>query len=106
MQVEVCLRISLESGLFSLDIAHILFPHILGQQPDLHVFQGAVNEPAPGDHPRGIGNGGIAEVAQLPVSAEEKEEKPRLCYGLAIALGTVFYIFLESTGFNFNILNA
>ena len=42
----------------------------------------------------------------FPVSEEEKEERPRLCYGLAIALGTVFYIFLESTGFNFSLLNA
>ncbi len=39
----------------------------------------------------------------IPIPADENEKKPRLCYGLAIALGTLFYIFLESYGYRFPI---
>ncbi len=39
----------------------------------------------------------------IPIPADENEKKPRLCYGLAIAFGTLFYIFLESYGYRFPI---
>ena len=35
------------------------------------------------------------------VPADENEEKPKLCYGVAIALGTLSYMFLELSGYNF-----
>jgi prepilin peptidase CpaA len=37
----------------------------------------------------------------IPDTEGIKENKPRLCYGLAIALGTGIYIFLDTTGYGF-----
>jgi prepilin peptidase CpaA len=37
----------------------------------------------------------------IPDTEERSKKRPRLCYGLAIALGTVIYILLDSTGFRF-----
>lgn len=37
----------------------------------------------------------------IPIPAEDSEEKPRLCYGVAIALGTIFYVMLTSYGYKF-----
>ena len=35
------------------------------------------------------------------ISASKKEEGPKLPYGIAIALGTLFYVFLEFSGYEF-----
>jgi prepilin peptidase CpaA len=37
----------------------------------------------------------------IPIPAAEDEQKPKLCYGIAIALGTLSYMFLELSGHNF-----
>lgn len=37
----------------------------------------------------------------IPIPAAEDEKKPKLCYGIAIALGTLSYMFLELSGHNF-----
>jgi len=37
----------------------------------------------------------------IPIPAPEDEEKPRLCYGIAIALGTLLYILLVLSGYKF-----
>jgi prepilin peptidase CpaA len=37
------------------------------------------------------------------IPADESEKKPRLCYGIAIAIGTLFYIFIEGFGYQFPI---
>ena len=37
----------------------------------------------------------------IPIPATEDKEKPKLCYGVAIALGTLFSILLESSGYVF-----
>lgn len=37
----------------------------------------------------------------MPVEADEVIEKPRLCYGVAIAVGTFVYIMLKSWGYQF-----
>jgi prepilin peptidase CpaA len=37
------------------------------------------------------------------IPADESEKKPRLCYGVAIAIGTLFYVFLEGFGYKFPI---
>ena len=37
----------------------------------------------------------------IPIPGAEDEKKPRLCYGVAIALGTFLYIFLELSGHEF-----
>ena len=34
----------------------------------------------------------------IPIPADESIEKPKLCYGLAIAIGTIFYILLDILG--------
>ena len=34
----------------------------------------------------------------IPIPSPEEENKPRLCYGVAIALGTMIYVFVETTG--------
>jgi prepilin peptidase CpaA len=34
----------------------------------------------------------------IPIPENKDEKKPKLCYGLAIALGTFFYIFLKLSG--------
>ena len=39
----------------------------------------------------------------IPIPAAEDEKEPKLCYGVAIALGTLSSIFLESTGYVFAI---
>jgi prepilin peptidase CpaA len=39
----------------------------------------------------------------IPVPAPEGQEKPRLCYGIAITLGTSLYILLELSGYTFMI---
>ena len=39
----------------------------------------------------------------IPIPADESEKKPRLCYGVAIAIGTLFYVFLEGFGYQFPI---
>ena len=36
----------------------------------------------------------------IPIPAPEDEEKPQLCYGLAIAIGTSLYILMELSGYN------
>ncbi len=35
----------------------------------------------------------------IPIPAAETEKKPKLCYGVAIAIGTLFYIFLNYYGY-------
>jgi prepilin peptidase CpaA len=35
------------------------------------------------------------------IPAAKDEKKPKLCYGIAIALGTLLYVFLELSGYNF-----
>jgi len=35
----------------------------------------------------------------IPIPEDSNEKKPRLCYGIAIALGTLFSVFLEFSGF-------
>jgi prepilin peptidase CpaA len=37
----------------------------------------------------------------IPDTEERSKKRPRLCYGLAIALGTGIYVFLDTTGFRF-----
>ena len=37
------------------------------------------------------------------IPADESEKKPKLCYGIAIAIGTLFYIFIEGFGYKFPI---
>ncbi|RZB37646.1 MAG: prepilin peptidase CpaA [Desulfobacteraceae bacterium Eth-SRB2] len=37
----------------------------------------------------------------IPIPADESEKKPRLCYGIAIAIGTLFYVFIEGFGYQF-----
>ena len=37
----------------------------------------------------------------IPIPAPEDEYKPKLCYGLAIAIGTSLYILLELSGYKF-----
>ncbi|MBW2566077.1 MAG: prepilin peptidase [Deltaproteobacteria bacterium] len=37
----------------------------------------------------------------IPIPAAEDDKKPKLCYGIAIALGTLSYMFLELSGHNF-----
>ena len=39
----------------------------------------------------------------FPIPAGKKEKKPKLCYGIAIAIGTLLYVFLELFGHNFPI---
>ncbi len=36
----------------------------------------------------------------IPISADESEKKFKLCYGVAIAIGTIFYLILEYYGYN------
>ena len=36
----------------------------------------------------------------IPIPAAETENKPKLCYGIAIGLGTFSYILLETYGYN------
>ena len=35
----------------------------------------------------------------IPISEDNNEKKPKLCYGIAIALGTLFSVFLEFSGY-------
>jgi len=35
----------------------------------------------------------------IPISGNSNEKKPKLCYGIAIALGTLFSVFLEFSGY-------
>ena len=35
----------------------------------------------------------------IPIPGDSKEKKPKLCYGIAIALGTLFSVFLEFSGY-------
>jgi prepilin peptidase CpaA len=37
----------------------------------------------------------------IPIPAAQDEKKPKLCYGVAIALGTLLYVFLDLLGYNF-----
>jgi prepilin peptidase CpaA len=37
----------------------------------------------------------------IPIPGEESQKKPKLCYGVAIAIGTLFYIFLDFSGYKF-----
>jgi prepilin peptidase CpaA len=37
----------------------------------------------------------------IPNPAVQDEKNPKLCYGIAIALGTLSYMFLELSGYNF-----
>jgi prepilin peptidase CpaA len=37
----------------------------------------------------------------MPIPSEEAEERPKLYYGLSIALGTFIFIFLEMLGYDF-----
>ena len=37
----------------------------------------------------------------IPDIEESEKSRPKLCYGLAIALGTGIYIFLDTTGYGF-----
>jgi prepilin peptidase CpaA len=37
----------------------------------------------------------------IPIPGPEDEKKPRLCYGVAIAVGTFLYMFLELSGHEF-----
>jgi prepilin peptidase CpaA len=37
----------------------------------------------------------------IPIPAAKDEKKPKLCYGIAIALGTLLYVFLELSGYKF-----
>jgi prepilin peptidase CpaA len=37
----------------------------------------------------------------IPITTTEKNKEPKLCFGLAIALGTSLYIYLELSGHNF-----
>jgi len=37
----------------------------------------------------------------IPIPADESEKKPRLCYGIAIAIGTLFCVFIEGFGYQF-----
>lgn len=39
----------------------------------------------------------------IPIPADESEKNPRLCYGIAIAIGTLFYVFIEGFGYKFPI---
>jgi prepilin peptidase CpaA len=39
----------------------------------------------------------------IPIPSDEFEKKPRLCYGVAIAIGTLFYVFLDGLGYQFPI---
>jgi prepilin peptidase CpaA len=36
----------------------------------------------------------------VPIPAAKDEKKPKLCYGVAIALGTLLYVSLELSGYN------
>lgn len=36
----------------------------------------------------------------IPISADESEKKFKLCYGVAIAIGTISYLLLEFYGYN------
>ena len=42
-----------------------------------------------------------AQFIPVPAPAGEDERKPRLCYGVAIALGTMLYVLLEMGGYGF-----
>ncbi len=42
-----------------------------------------------------------AQFVPVPVPEGEDERKPRLCYGVAIALGTMLYVLLEMGGYCF-----
>ena len=35
----------------------------------------------------------------IPIQGDQNEKKPKLCYGIAIAIGTLFSVFLEFSGF-------
>ncbi|MFV9692099.1 MAG: hypothetical protein ACNY01_14225, partial [Desulfobacteria bacterium] len=35
----------------------------------------------------------------IPIPADENETKPKLCYGAAIAVGTLLSVFLEFSGY-------
>jgi prepilin peptidase CpaA len=35
----------------------------------------------------------------IPIPADKSEKKPRLCYGIAIAMGTLCYLFIEGVGY-------
>lgn len=35
----------------------------------------------------------------IPIPGDQNEKKPKLCYGIAIALGTLFSVFLEFSGY-------
>jgi len=37
----------------------------------------------------------------IPIPASEKEKNPKLCYGVAIAMGTLCYMIIVKTGSNF-----
>jgi prepilin peptidase CpaA len=37
----------------------------------------------------------------IPIPAREAEHKPRLCYGMAIAFGTIIYVSLQVSGYRF-----
>jgi prepilin peptidase CpaA len=37
----------------------------------------------------------------IPIPASENEKKPKLCYGVAIAMGTLCYMIIDKTGSSF-----
>jgi prepilin peptidase CpaA len=37
----------------------------------------------------------------IPIPASENEKKPKLCYGVVIAMGTLCYMIIDKTGSNF-----
>jgi prepilin peptidase CpaA len=39
----------------------------------------------------------------ITISANKKEKQPKLCYGIAIVAGTLFYVLLELLGYKFPI---
>ena len=39
----------------------------------------------------------------ITISANKKENQPKLCYGIAITAGTLFYVLLELSGYKFPI---
>ena len=39
----------------------------------------------------------------IPIPADNSVKKPKLCYGVAIAIGTLFYMLLTSYGYKFPI---
>ena len=39
----------------------------------------------------------------IPIPAPSEEKQPKLCYGVAIALGTLVYVFMKTNGYKFTI---